>query len=128
MSTATKTLSETDFVEWADRAAGLLGQAKFREVDLEHLVEEVEGPAGSDGRAVRSQLRELRIDLVKKRIQPKRGGSSWRTSIVDAQREIDLWLEDSPSLRRHLRESLERIYQRAVTDARRNLLQQQTKG
>jgi len=57
------------------------------------------------------------MHLIKERIQPQRAGSSGRTSIVDAQREIDLLLEDSPSLRRHLEESLEKIYQRAVKDA-----------
>jgi predicted transcriptional regulator len=36
---------------------------------------------------------------------------------VDAQREIDLIIEDSPSLRRHLEQSLQKIYQRAVKDA-----------
>jgi hypothetical protein len=50
MRTATKTLYETDFVEWADHTAELLRQGKFNEVDLEHLIEEVEGLAGSDPR------------------------------------------------------------------------------
>jgi hypothetical protein len=117
MSTATKTLYETDFVEWADHTAELLRQGKFAEVDLEHLIEEVEGLAGSDRRAVRSQLLRTLMHLIKQRIQPEREGTSWRTSIVNAQQEIDLLLEDSPSLRRHLEESLQKIYRRAVKDA-----------
>jgi len=45
MSTAPKTLYETDFVEGADHTAGLVRQRKFAEVDLEHLIEEVAGLA-----------------------------------------------------------------------------------
>jgi len=36
---------------------------------------------------------------------------------VDARREIDYKLEDSPSLRRHLSENLEKVHNRAVKDA-----------
>ena len=107
MSTATKTLYETDFVEWADHTAELLRQGKFDEVDLEHLIEEVEGLAGSDRDAVVSQLRRM-LPLIKERIQPERAGSSWRSVVIDAQREIELYLEASPSLRRHLEGALQK--------------------
>ena len=117
MRTATKTLYETDFVEWADHTAELLRQGKFAEVDLEHLIEEVEGLAGSDRHAARSQLRRMLMHLIKERIQPERAGSSWRSSIIDAQREIELFLEDSPSLRRHLEGTLQKTYRIAVKDA-----------
>jgi hypothetical protein len=106
MSTATKTLYETDFVEWADRTAELLRQGKFAEVDLEHLIEEVEGLAGSDRHAVVSQLRRMLMHLIKERIQPERAGSRWRSSIIDAQREIELYIEASPSLRPYLEDAL----------------------
>ena len=43
MGALTKTLCETDFVEWADHTAELLRQDKFHEIDLEHLIEEDEG-------------------------------------------------------------------------------------
>jgi Domain of unknown function DUF29 len=119
MSTLTKTLYETDFVEWADQTAKLLRERKFEEVDLEHLIEEVEGLAGSDRRAIRSQLERLLTHLIKERIQPERAGSSWRTSVVDAQREIRLLLEDSPSLRRHLERTLQKSFRTSVKDALR---------
>jgi hypothetical protein len=117
MSTVTKTLYETDFVEWADHTAELLRQGKFAEVDLEHLIEEVEGLAGNDRRAVRSQLLRMLMHLIKQRIEPEREGTSWRTSIVNAQQEIRLVLEDSPSLRRYLEEALQKTYRSAVKDA-----------
>jgi hypothetical protein len=117
MSTVTKTLYETDFVEWAERTAELLRRAKFEEIDLEHLIEEVEGLAGSDRRAIRFQLLRLMMHLVKQRIQSERAGASWRSSMINARQEIRGLLEDSPSLRRHLEVRLPKIYRTAVQDA-----------
>jgi Domain of unknown function DUF29 len=117
MSTATKTLYETDFVEWADHTAELLRQGKFAEVDLEYLIEEVEGLAESDRHGVRSQMVRLLMHLIKLRIQPEREVTSWRTSIVNPQVEISLLLEDSPSLRRYLEETLAKNYRFAVREA-----------
>jgi Domain of unknown function DUF29 len=117
MGALTKTLYDTDFVVWADRTAELLRQGKFDEVDLEHLIEEVENLAKSDRRAVRSQLGRLIMHLVKLRIQPERETSGWRSSIVDARRQINALIEDSPSLLHHLEQTLERNYAGAVKDA-----------
>ncbi|MBV8729646.1 MAG: DUF29 domain-containing protein [Acidobacteriia bacterium] len=117
MSTATKTLYETDFVEWADHTAELLRQRKFDEIDLEHLVEEVEGLAGSDRHAVSAQLLRLMKHLVKQQIQPQRKGRSWIASINNARGEIQLRIDASPSLRVHARGALAKLYPRAVRDA-----------
>lgn len=117
MATTTKTLYDTDFVEWTARTAQLLREGRFEEVDLENLAEEVEDLGKSDRSAVRSQLARMLLHLVKERIQPERSGASWRASIVGGRLEIDIKLEDSPSLRRHLQENLQKIYRRAVRDA-----------
>jgi hypothetical protein len=119
MGTTTKTLYDTDFVAWADETAALVRAGRLDEVDLEHVAEEIEGLAGSNRRAVRSQLERLIMHLIKQKIQPERDGASWRASIVDAGREISIDLEDSPSLGRHLAENLEEVYRRAVRYAKR---------
>jgi hypothetical protein len=119
MSTVTKTLYETDFVEWADHTAELLRQGKFAELDVEHLVEEVEGLAGSERRAVKAQLLRMMKHLVKQQIQPERRGSSWIVSIDNAQHTIEFQVEDSPSLRRYAGENLEKVYRLAVREALR---------
>ncbi len=117
MSTVTKTLYETDFVEWADHTAELLRQGKFGEVDLEHLVEEVEGLSGSDRSAVSSQLYRMLKHLVKQQIQPERRGKSWIASIEDAQFRAKYIVRQSPSLRRFAEGELEWIWQQAVRGA-----------
>jgi len=117
MGALTKTLYDTDFVEWAAATAELLRQRRFDDVDWEHLIEEIASLGQSDERAVRSQLRRMLMHLIKMRIQPDRAGTSWRESIVGARDEIEDLLERSPSLRRHLEENLESTYRRAVKSA-----------
>lgn len=57
------------------------------------------------------------MHLVKMRIQPERTGTSWRKSIAGARAEIEDLMERSPSLRRHLEGSLEKVYGRAIKQA-----------
>ncbi len=117
MSTVTKTLYETDFVEWADHTAELLREGKFGEVDLEHLVEEVEGLSGRDRNAVYSQLLRMIKHLVKQQIQPERRGRSWVASIINARNRIRYTIRQSPNLRRFAKNELEEIYPEAIRDA-----------
>jgi hypothetical protein len=117
MGALTKTLYDTDFVEWAAKTAELLRQGRLDEVDLEQVAEEIQDLADIKKVAVRSQLRRMLMHLVKMRIQPERAGMSWRRSIASARAEIEDLMEDSPSLRRHLEETLEKTYGRAVKQA-----------
>jgi hypothetical protein len=52
-------LYETDFYAWAREQAALLRAGRFRELDLEHLVEEVEDLGGALKRSVRSRVRTI---------------------------------------------------------------------
>jgi hypothetical protein len=114
MGTTTKTLYDTDFVEWAAHTVELLREGRFDEVDLEHVVEEIEDLGKSERSAVWSQLTRMLMHLTKMRIEPERSGASWRSSIVSARLEIEIRLRQSPSLRRHLEESLQEIYRDAI--------------
>jgi Domain of unknown function DUF29 len=112
-------LHEQDFYLWAERQADLLRQGRFRDLDLAHLIEEVEDLGTNLRNAVTSRTREIILHLLKLQyspaIEPRRG---WRDS-VGKQRD-DLELEITPSLRRHLVTELEGVYQlarrRAVDD------------
>lgn len=44
----------TDFVAWADETAKLLRQHRFEEIDLDALVEEIEGLAKRDRKAMKT--------------------------------------------------------------------------
>ena len=114
MPATTKTLYDTDFVEWTARTAELLREGRFDEVDLEHLAEEVEGLGKSERSAVRSQLRRMLTHMIKQTIQPERDGPSWQGSIEGSRLELEDALKDSPSLRRYLTAGLQENYRKAV--------------
>ena len=117
MGTTTKTLYDTDFVEWTAHVAGMLLQGRIDEVDLEHIAEEIADLGKSERSAVRSQLHRMLMHLIKQKIQPEKSGSSWRRSIAEGRAEVEFKLEDSPSLRRYAEQNLERIWRKAVKNA-----------
>ncbi len=111
----------TDFVAWADETAKLLRQRRFDEIDLDALVEEVEGLAKRDRKAMRSQLQRLLMHLLKWRYLPndlERTRGNWGATINHARNEIKDDMEDSPSLQSYPAEVLDRVYQRARREAR----------
>ena len=117
MRAATQALYETDFAEWADHTAELLRARKFAEIDWESVIDEVEALGRSERAAVRSQLRRMLVDLIKQRVPPERDGASWQSSVASARMEIRNDIRDSPSLRRHLEDTLRVIYSDAVEEA-----------
>ena len=83
-----RTLYQTDFVAWADETAKLLRQHRFAEIDLDALVEEVEGLAKRDRKAMRSQLQRLLIHLLKWHYLPndlERTHNNWGATINHAR-------------------------------------------
>ena len=108
-----------DFNSWIDQTAQLLRERRWHEIDVPHLIEEVEGLGKSERRGIASQLTRLLLHLLKWQYQPQRRSDSWLDSITDARTQIELAIEDSPSLRSYPAEQLEESYQRARRQAAR---------
>lgn len=102
-----------DFNTWTDQTAQLLREDRWAEIDTERLIEEIEDLGKRDRRAVTSQLIRLLLHLLKWQYQPERRSDSWLDSITDARVQIELALEDSPSLRNYLMGQIETSYARA---------------
>jgi uncharacterized protein YaaN involved in tellurite resistance len=117
MGVTTKTLYDTDFVEWTAQTAELLRAGRLDQADLEHAAEEIADLGKRERSAVASQLHRMLMHLIMQRIQPERDGKSWRRSITEGRAEISYRLDDSPSLRRYAQDTLQKIYERAVRDA-----------
>lgn len=90
---------------------------RWQEIDLEHLIEEVEDLGKSERRLIASQLTRLLLHLLKWQYQPQRRSDSWLDSITDARTQIDLAIQDSPSFKSYPAEQLEQSYQRACRSA-----------
>lgn len=105
-------LYEEDFYLWVERQADLLRKGRFRDLDLAHLIEEVEDLGINLRNAITSRTRKIILHLLKLQyspaVEPRAG---WQES-VGKQRD-DLELELTPSLKRHLESELEKIFQKA---------------
>lgn len=112
----------TDFNLWIDKTAQLLREQRWHEIDVVHLIEEIEDLGKSERRSLSSQLTRLLLHLLKWQYQPQRRSDSWLDSITDARTQIELAIEDSPSLRNYPAEKLEESYTRSPVVLRRNKL------
>ncbi|MEH2409465.1 DUF29 domain-containing protein [Nostoc sp.] len=106
-----------DFNLWIEQTAQLLRSHRWQEVDVEYLIEEVEGLGKSEQRGIASQLIRLLLHLLKWQYQSQRRSDSWLDSLTDSRTQIELAIEDSPSLKSYPTEQLEKSYQRARRQA-----------
>ncbi len=90
---------DRDFNQWAQATAQLLREKRWDELDLGHLIEEVEGLGKSERRAISSQLERILIHLLKWEYQPQRRNDSWLDSITDGRIQIEKIIQDNPSLK-----------------------------
>jgi hypothetical protein len=117
MTLVKASLYSTDYACWVEQTVELLRQGRLNEVDLDILIEEVEDLGKSQRQALKSNLRVLLMHLLKWHYQPERQSNSWRSTIREHRNRIQDILEDSPSLRNVLAESLEQCYGQARLQA-----------
>lgn len=108
---------DTDFVVWSEETAQLLKQRRFDELDLEHLIEEVQDLGNRHRDALESHLTRLLMHLLKWQFQPEFRSNSWTGSIKDARKQISRLIRKYPSLIPYLEQIFEQSYQDAVEDA-----------
>ncbi len=96
-------LYDTDTAAWARDTAQLLRERRFEEIDLDTLIEEVEGLARIDEHAIRSYLERLIEYLLKLTYASDsdfdRDQRGWRISARNARVKLLQRIEQVPSLR-----------------------------
>jgi ribosomal protein L29 len=111
------TLYEADFVQWSDRTAQLLREHRFADLDLDHLIEEIEDLGNRHRDALESQLTQLLMHLLKWQFQPDHRSSSWNGSIKKARKQIKRLCRRYPNLKNYLEQCISDCYSDAVEDA-----------
>jgi Domain of unknown function DUF29 len=112
----TITLNETynkDLYLWGQEHIKLLKQGRLNELDIEHLIEEIEDMGSSQRHAIQSHLKNLIMHLLKWQFQSNIQSHSWKTSILNARIEIFDLIDESPSLRNAPANCLEKAYSNA---------------
>jgi hypothetical protein len=92
-------LYDQDFYAWTQQQAQLLKSGKFADVDLNHLIEEIESMGARERKELISRLEVLLTHLLKWQYQPERRGRSWQLSIIEEREKLLDHLQTNPSLK-----------------------------
>ena len=98
------TLYDRDLNLWLEEAIAKLKCGDFHNLDVENLIEELEGLAGRDRRELKRRLTTI-IEHILKRCYVKSEydyAGGWVVTIVRARNNIQSILEQSPSLKGYL--------------------------
>lgn len=117
MRPMSNTLYERDFYAWANEQAALLRAGNFSTADIENIAEEIESMGRSEKRELESRLTVLATHLLKWQFQPARRGKSWHVTIEQQRRHLRKHLDENPSLKSILSETVFLAYEDARLEA-----------
>ncbi len=108
-----KPLHEQDFYAWSKAQADLLRAGRYAELDLDHVIEEVDDLGDALKRSVRNWMRTIIEHLLKLQHSPAQDPRSvWRATVRTQRVRLRDGLK--PSIRREVESELAELY----TDAR----------
>ena len=108
------TLYDRDFNLWVDQTVNLLQTGEFNQLDLEHLIEEIQDMGSNRKDALESNLIRVLQHLLKWKYQPQRRSNSWKASITEHSLRINKMFKKSPSLKVYF----EQVFSECYGDAR----------
>ena len=106
-------LYDSDFYAWSREQADLLRRGELARADIEHIAEEIDSMGRTEKRELISRLEVLLLHLLKWRYQPDKRGPSWEASIRVQRNRLADHLDDNPSLKPLLPQSLATAYRKA---------------
>jgi Domain of unknown function DUF29 len=116
LKTKASKLYDADFYVWALEQAELLRAGKFESLDLDNLIEEVEGLADTKLSAVLNSARVVMEHLLKLQYSPATDPrNGWRASVREHRRRVQTDL--TPRITQILARELPRYYAMARDDA-----------
>ncbi len=114
-NTSIETLYEQDYPLWLEKTAQLLQQRKWSDLDIDNLVEEIEGLGIEQKRKLESYLRQLLLHLLlycyweQERDYCAKG---WQDEIDNFRDELEILLR-SKTLYNYLLQKFDDVYQKA---------------
>lgn len=107
-------LHEVDRYAWLEQQTGLLRSGGLDELDVVHLIAELEAEMGNERRELYRRLRVLVAHLLKWQFQPAGRCNSWKGTIRIQRNDIARLFRETPSLRRFLGDELAEAYPESV--------------
>ncbi|MDJ0599461.1 MAG: DUF29 domain-containing protein [Crocosphaera sp.] len=109
-----KSLYEQDLNLWLLTTIKQLKEGDLNPLDIEHLIEELEGLAGRDRRELESRLEVLLAHLLKRLFVPSPNDyRGWELTIKEQRNRLQRLLKQSPSLRNYFISVFPEIYRDA---------------
>ena len=97
---------DKDVIAWANEQARLLRAGRFDALDIEHIADEIEDVGKSEKRELASRMAVLLAHMLKWQYQPGGRGNSWRRTIKEQRNRVGLCIDQTPSLKADLRNSV----------------------
>ncbi|MEA5576583.1 DUF29 domain-containing protein [Anabaena sp. UHCC 0451] len=120
----TSSLYQRDFLLWTLDTVDKLKTHDFDQLDLENLIEEIESLGRSEKKELKSRLLILLEHLLKRLfLNSPNDYRSWEITIDEQRRQIELELEDSPSLKTIWEEAFSSAWRLALKGVRKNYSQ-----
>ncbi len=105
---------DEDFYGWAMANATLLKQRKYQEADMDMIIEEIEEMGRSEKYQLIHRFSILISHLLKWKFQNELAGHRWKCSIKEQRNKIKRLLQENPSLKPKISESMRNGYMDAV--------------
>ena len=106
---------DEDFYGWAMANVSLLKKGKYKEADMDKIIEEMETLGRSNKRELVSRSGVLIAHLLKWQYQSDIRNASWEGTIERQRIEIDDLLSENPSLKSHIQEVIPKAYKYAFS-------------
>jgi hypothetical protein len=110
-------LYKKDFSTWLEQQIVALQQQDWRNLDWEHLAEELVSMGISERNQLKSRFAVLLAHLLKWQYQASKRSISWFTTIANQRDDIKDLLEDNPGLRQYIPYLLGKAYRNARREA-----------
>ncbi len=112
-------LYDRDQYLWRLGAIAHLQARDFQNLDVEHLLEEIEILAGRDRAEIESRLGVLLAHLLKRiYVNNTYDHRGWEITIREQRRQLRITLQQSPSLRKYFEQVFDRAWQDALMEVR----------
>jgi hypothetical protein len=108
-------LYDRDLDLWLETAIAQLKVGDFHNLDIENLIEELEGLSGSNKREIEHRLERL-IEHILKRcyVNMPECYRGWLLTIFDQRRDINKLFRQSPSLKRHFLKMFDECFETSL--------------
>ena len=114
-------LYERDFLRWTTDTVTKLKAKNFEQLDLQNLIEEIEDLGRSQKKELKSRLLVLLEHLLKRLyVNSPDNYRGWETTINEQRRQLELEIEDSPSLKTIWDESFHAAWRIALKGVRKD--------